>query len=484
MSINRRGIVRGGAVVGMAAVVAGCTSDGPQQDEEPAAVPINVTGDKDVGLLLNVKDFGVTPGDKDMSKPFQRAIDAANTSGRTLFIPEGRYTADGLVLHNSSRLLGAGAETSVIHAVPGSSEEAVLRIARGVLQHVRVEALGLEGAGNDGQHGFLARAERGSDGVSGLWHSTLANMRIYNFDGAAMWLAGGGTDALDPIQFLDLHNMVLERKPDAASSISLLMSGQVNQTTWIGGRIDAFGSKAVGAAGVNVKICPQLDSYEPGYEKGEYVSNKVGHTHVFSGTTFQQSELAVYIDNAESITFDTCHFEGLQNAILCRGVQGLRVDRSHFANATVANPDRGYCLRAEDNSQIVGYGNMFIGEFGDMAVADDSGASVQLFGSQGVEVSSTAGLSRELEVSDEINIAGATTIVLSGRGVIGTIRSSHYPGTDICIRIANEEVVFRGGGNLHVGSTDSLRVSAGGTIGFTRFDSGPEWVVSSVFGAG
>lgn len=483
MTIDRRKIVGGGALLGAIAVVGGCQSGRSEQEYVPNPDPVAVTGDTDVGFLLNVLEFGVRTGESDQSENFQRAIDAAHGSNRTLFVPGGRYTADGLILRNGSRILGAGAETSVIHAVSDSENEAVLQIDVGVAQHVRVESLGLEGADNEGQHGFLVRAQRGSDGVSGLWHSSFANMRIYNFDGAQLWLAGGGTDALDPIQFLDFVNMVLERKPTNADSISLLMSGQVNQTTWTGGRIDAFGAQSEGHEGVNLKICPQLEGYVPGFDSTSYQSAKVGHTHLFAGTTFQQSELAVLVERGESISFDTCHFEGLQNALLFRGTQGVRVDRSHFANATAANPERGYCIRAEENAQVTGHANMFIGDFGDMAASDASGASVQLSGSQGVQVAVTSGLTRELEASEEINAGASSTIVLSGNGEIRTIISSHFPGTDIRIRLTQGDVIFTEGGNLHVGPSGSLRLRSGGTVTFTRFDSGPEWVVSSVVGA-
>lgn len=483
MTIDRRQVVRGGAMIGALGLMGGCSQADCQDRREPTVDPVIVTGDTDVGWLLNVAEFGVTPGEEDQSVGFQRAIDAAHASGRTLFVPAGRYTADGLVLRNGSRLLGAGAETSVIHAVPGSSQEAVLQIDRGVLQHVVVEALGLEGADNPGQHGFLARSVRGDEGVSGLWHSSFTHLRIYNFDGAQVWLEGGGVESRDPIQFLEFHNVVLERKPTAPESISLLMSGQVNQTRWSGGRIDAFGAKSEGAPGVNLKICPQLQEYSPSTEQTPYLSPKVGHTHVFSGTTFQQAELAVLIDGAESISFDTCHFEGLGSGILFRGGQGLRVDRCHFANATIANPSNGFCLRAVDSAQVIGHGNMFIGESGHTAETDGSSATIQLSGSQGLAPAVTSGLTRRVQAGPVIDLAGATTAVLTGPGRVSTIVASHYPGTLILLRVTDGDVTFEGGGNLHLGQSTSVMVRAGGTVGLVRFDIGPEWVLSCVVDA-
>jgi len=307
-------------------------------------------------------------------------------------------------------------------------------------------------------------------------------MRIFNFDGAQLWLEGGGEDARDPIQFLVFNNMVLERKPQAPESIALLMSGQVNQTHWSGGRIDAVGAASGGSPGVNLKICPQLTAYDASISGNtRYRSQKVGHTHVFSGTTFQQAELGVFVDQAESISFDTCHFEGLANAVHFRGGIG-RVDRGHFANSTVANPEQGFSIYASEGATVVGHGNMFIGTYGDMARTDDSGAVVKLSGSYGADASTTVGLSHTVDARSEISIGAATTVVLEGSTAVRTINSRHFPGTTVVLRAGDRPITLQAGGNIGLVG-DELSVNPGGTITLMRFDVGPEWAVVSTYGA-
>lgn len=476
--VGRRNALMGGVAFGALVGLSACTGDG---DPTPPPAPPTVVDDLR-GVFVNLRDYGVTGGDVDESVKFQEAIDYAYQNGLTLFIPAGRYTADGLVLRNGSSIVGAGAETSIIHAVPGSENSSVLRIDQGVLQHVIIEHLGLEGAGNPGQHGFRARAERGSNSSSGMWHSSFSHMRIYNFHGAQLWLEGGGQDALDPVQFLVFNNMVLERNPNVAESISLLMSGQVNQTYWAGSRIDGFGAAATGAAGVNFKICPQLRSYDASIDgRTRYLSKKVGHTHVFAGTTFQQAELAAFVDQAESISFDTCHFEGLANGVLFRNAIG-RVDRGHFANATIADTANGYCIGAIDGATVVGSGNMFIGEHGDMARTDDSGASIELTNSHGSEESVTRGLTRSIRTGSRVDVGAASTVELQGAGTVETVTSRHWPGATVAFRASTEPVSFRAGGNISIAGKE-IRIAQGGTVTLTRFDSGAPWAVTGAYGA-
>ena len=95
----------------------------------------------------------------------------------------------------------------------------------------------------------------------------------------------------------------------------------------------------------------------------------------------------------------------------------------------------------------------------------------------------TSGLTLTAEVTSALEVGGALTVVLTGEGEVDTIRSSHFPGTRIQVQVADGEVVFQAGGNIHVGGPDALRIGPGGTVGLVRFDDGPDWVVSSVVGA-
>ncbi|SFA53026.1 hypothetical protein SAMN05444374_1082 [Rhodococcoides kroppenstedtii] len=193
-------------------------------------------------------------------------------------------------------IYGDGREQSIITAVAGSANTFVFGIAEGITQHTMLKDIGIVAAGNAGQHEIHIWARRGTSkaGSSGLWHAKWDCVRVYNFAGAQIWFQGGGVDALDPIQIMEFYGMVVERRNDSAQSICVLMSGQVNQTTRNGGRMDAFGANSAEAAGVDLKICRQLNSYDVTYnESTTFASNKSGHTHLFNGMSFQQAQLAV-----------------------------------------------------------------------------------------------------------------------------------------------------------------------------------------------
>ena len=332
--------------------------------------------------------------------------------------------------------------------------------------------------------GYSSFARRGSgDTVSGLWHSDFENVRVYNFGGVQMWLQGGGSDARDPIQFLTFRNVVLERQNNSARSIGLIASGQVNQTCWLGGRIDGFGSSG-DHPGTNVKICRQLKEYDPSVDgSSAYVSNRSGHLHLFAGVTFQQADLAVYVDHAESITFDTCHFEGLNSGLLFSGGGGNRVDRSHFANSG-GGSQLPYSIRAQNGSAVSGSANVFLGQFGDMAVVDDESSSVNLSNSLGNDAVSTRGVTKLLTVDETIDVGCATTVALdASTKSVRYVSSSHFPGEQIVMKAVGGSVFFDAGGNIDFeGTRIPVEITAGGTMTLVRMDFGLQWSVVAMHG--
>jgi hypothetical protein len=470
--VSRRKAIIAGVTASAALGATGCS-------REPMPEVVSNLG----GLVANARDFGIKGGKADESKLFQEAIDFAQEHGLALYLPAGSYTADGLVLRDRTRLIGAGPETSVIHAVPGSKNPAVLNISSGAVQGLLVEAVGLEGAGNEEQHGIHVFARRGrGDGTSGLWHSDFKNVRVYNFGGAQMWLRGGGTDARDPVQFLTLKNVVLDRRPDSARSVGLLMSGQVNQTVWLGGRIDGFGSRG-DHPGVNVKVCRQLDKYDPTIDGStQYISNRTGHSHLFAGVTFQQAQLAVYVDKAESLTFDTCHFEDLDSGLLFSHAGQNRVDRSHFANSALGQ-EEPFSIRVINGATVSGSGNVFIGEYGYMASADDSGATVALSNTLESDSAVTRNLTRRMDPAATINIGGATTVALNASPTpVRVVTASLFPGERVVFKASGGSVFFESGGNIDLeGTSAPIEILAGGTLTLARFDSGADWCIEATY---
>ena len=471
--ISRRKALAGGLTASAALAGVACTA------ESPAKAPDIVS---DLGALVtNARDFGIKGGEVDESKLFQDAIDFAQKNGLALYLPAGSYMADGIVLRDRTRLIGAGPDSTVIRAVPGSTNGALLNITRGIVRSVLVEGVGLEGAGNGEQHGIHVYARRrDNDKAAGLWHSDFKNIHVYNFGGAQIWLQGGGTDALDPVQFLTMHNVEIERLPGSPRSIGLLMSGQVNQTVWLDGRIDGISSPE-DSPGVNVKVCRQLDQYDPSTDGSSgYVSNRTGHTHLFAGVSFQKAQLGVYVDKAESITFDTCHFEGLGSGLLFSDAGQNRVDRSHFANSAHGEGEP-FSIRAINGALVSGSANVFIGDYGDMASADDSGATVALSDTLTNDPAVTRNVTRRMDPATEIDVGGAITVALNASPTaIRSVIPSRFPGERVVFKASGGSVFFEPGGNIDFeGISTPLEILAGGTLTLVRFDSGPDWAIEA-----
>lgn len=475
MAINRRHVIAAGLTASAAVGGVACASATPQ-------ITPQVVSDLG-GIVTNVRDFGIKGGAVDESKLFQDAINFAYDHGLVLYVPAGTYTADGLMLRDRTRLIGAGPDATVIQAVPGSRNGSLLGISSGIVRGVLVEGIGLHGSDNGEQHGIRVFARRREgDQASGLWHSDFKNLHITNFGGAQMWLQGGGPDALDPVQFLTMHNIEIERRPSSPRSMGLLMSGQVNQTVWLGGRIDGISQDHPGA---NVKICRQLGDYDPATDgSSEYVSNRAGHSHLFAGVSFQKAQLGAYIDRAESITFDTCHFEGLESGLLFSNTGQNRVDRSHFANSAEGEGE-AFSIRAVDHSMVSGTANIFIGDHGVMASADDSGAAVALSDTLRDEPIFTRNLSRRLQPAPEIDVGGASTVVLNASAAaIRTLVANRFPGERVVLKASGGSVFFEPGGNIDFeGLPTPLELLSGGVVTLVRFDSGPDWAVESIRGS-
>lgn len=478
-AVNRRRLLGAGMSAAAALAVAGCSG-------ETVEVTPQVVSDLG-GLIVNARDFGVVGEGVEVTRELQRAIDFARDHGLTLYLPAGEYLADGLVLRDRSRVVGAGPETTVIRAVAGSTAPAVLTIDAGPVRSVLLEGLAIIGADNGEQHGIHVAARRAEGHTaSGLWHSDFRNVRVYNFGGAQLWLQGGGQDALDPVQFLTFTNVVLERRNDSARSLALLMSGQVNQTVWLNGRIDGFGSKG-DHPGANAKICRQLGGYAPEVDGStEYLSNRTGHSHLFANVSFQQAALGVYVDAAESITFDTCHFEGLDNGLLFANSRDNRVDRSHFANSALGEGD-AFSLRAIGGAVVSGRSNVFIGRYGVMASTDGGSAQVVLTDTLGDSAITTSNLSRRLEPGASIAVGGARTVALTASAVpIREVSANRFPGESVVFRATGGSVFFTAGGNIDFGLTPTpLELMPGGTLTLVRFDDegGLPWAVQAVHGA-
>ena len=188
----------------------------------------------------------------------------------------------------------------------------------------------------------------------------------------------------------------------------------------------------------------------------------------------------MYVDKAESITFDTCHFEGLGSGLLFSDTGQNRVDRSHFANSARGEGEP-FSIRAINGALVSGSANVFIGDYGDMASADDSGATVALSDTLRNDPAVTRNMTRRMDPATEIDVGGAITVALNASPTaIRSVTPNRFPGERVVFKASGGSVFFEPGGNIDFeGISTPLEILAGGTLTLVRFDSGPDWSIEA-----
>jgi hypothetical protein len=321
-----------------------------------------------------------------------------------------------------------------------------------------------------------------------LWNSTFTRVQVYNFDGASVWLEGGGTSSRDPIQFISFEDCILWRKGQA-NSVALLGSGQVNQVTMRNGVYEGFGASAGQAPGVSVKLCRQLSKYDPSFDASTgktdpgngnpyYLSSKAPHTWLFAGVTVQGAQLGVFTDNSQSITFETCHFEGLSCGVHASAASSVRVNDSHFGNTGQASIGgvAPFSTHASGSALMVGRGNWFGGTNGNLASADGAVNNLTQNMVPGGSSPATAGVTwQSPTVSATLPVQNYTTVFVKGGSTeLATLTSYLMPGEMITLWAKTSPFTINNTGNIDftgIGTAGKLVVQVDRSVVLQRVDT-------------
>jgi hypothetical protein len=125
---------------------------------------------------------------------------------------------------------------------------------------------------------------------------------------------------------------------------------------------------------------------------------------------------------------------------------------------------------------------VFIGKYGYMASADDSGATVALSNTMESGPAVTRNLTRRMDPAAAINIGGATTVALNASPIpVRIVTASLFPGERVVFKASGGSVFFESGGNIDLeGTSTPIEILAGGTLTLARFDSGPDWCIEAM----
>jgi hypothetical protein len=210
--------------------------------------------------FINVLFFGAFGYGLNYTDEIQRAIDFAKTNAElnpqvkssTVYIPNGSYVLDNIVLKSGIDIIGESLENTNIYATEGdgSTSDYLFTIESG---RTIINISNLNIIGRHIQEGeeyytlkgcFKFEANVGDLGDGGLWYSNIKNIQIRFFKQNGICLLGGsGTVKLRVNQFNVFENVRIVRHGDGLFNYdnhALKMFGQNGQHSFINCQFDGF----------------------------------------------------------------------------------------------------------------------------------------------------------------------------------------------------------------------------------------------------
>jgi hypothetical protein len=356
---------------------------------------------------INVLYFGAFGVGNPYNTEIQNAIDFAklnasdvsNLKSSTVFMPNGSYVLENIILKSGVNILGESISNTIIYTKgEGTEGDYLFEIESGPVQ-INISGLNILGyepltgiVTNKGCFYFKAQPnipnpiDPATHG--GLWNSTIKNILIHKFYGNGIYLEGGveGPEhnaSLLPNQFNIFENVRVFKNNDSKFtkfSNALKMTGQNGQHTFINCQFDGHvyylpnpenPKELIGYFDkwINVNI--------ENITKDYLTSNVI----TFLNCTIQVADYGVRINYAENVTFDNCWFENLGVALTIIGdkerSKSINILNNRFANASgfgsLTAPNNikdGQCVSV--NKSVVNIYNNYVTASDPNGVSNDS----------------------------------------------------------------------------------------------------------------
>lgn len=457
---------------------------------------------------INVLYFGA------FGKPFvdytteiQNAIDFAylNASnepylhGSVVYIPNGGYRINQLLLKNGVSILGESLEKTFIQSTENHVVDYMFKIDKGPI-FLNISNLNIYGRNETNAGCFLFEAQPVvipgtlNQVYGGLWDSSIKNIKISGFKGHGIYLKGSGNlenQNLDlPNQFNVFENVRVSKASDYSNALK--MFGQNGQTSFINCTFDGFSYPS-----------NNILTYSKGHNVN--IKNKLAASSAvvsFINCTCQEADYGIYIEWAENISIDNCWFENLGVAITLissysdsineQSCKAISISNNRFANAAgfgslnVPNNIKiGQCISV--TKSFVSVHNNYV-TITDISSSYFNDKSVFLLASDndlsgGVTISGntfqydllgkTFGIMQVIEViSNEINCSGNKLLFVNGStSVIKTIKSSINASEYLTIRANIGSIKFDNSKNIFLTHKSTLTLNNGEIATFVKIDN-------------
>lgn len=445
---------------------------------------------------INVLFFGAFGTGGNYTTAIQAAIDFAklNTEanslvkGSTVYIPNGNYMIDKIILKNGVSIIGESLYFTNIFPSTYAylSTNYIFYIEDGPVS-INISNLRIDGSNKD-VGCFLLEAKTGTAGDGGLWYSTFKNILIQNFYKISIYIKGGGFQFPDTYttkvnQFTIFENVRVYKGNTTAVSFytnSLKMSGQNGQISFINCQFDGYRSLSA-------------DKFDKWYNveivnDGEATSNVV----TFLNCTIQDSDYGIFMNYVENITIDNCWFENLGVGVMLKGdfkpSKSINILNNRFVNAAgfgsldlAYNLKVGYCISVSKSAVNI-YNNfnsasvpnninnnsLFIYAFNDVLGVNCYNNS---FRDNNVKLYRTSGIVQNATTNGNIiNCLNNKFITASSNTTIAFISSAISAGETITIKANGTGMGFNSTGNILLENLSDFFLESGDIATFIKLD--------------
>jgi hypothetical protein len=421
-------------------------------------------------IHATLEQFGaVGDGVTDDSAAIQACWDASQANGYICYGGKATYLIkNSLVIKDRTQFRGHSQGYTVLKCDPTLNR--CVTLAVGPVTSVSMGHFTLRGdITNPAQQGFYLEAVANAGGTGGLWNAVFDEIEADRFTAETLWLRGGLTGFLRPMQFITIRHLDIENLAafaPAVGSYRVKMSGQIDQIMFEGGAINGPGT------GDNIYL---------GHEGTP--TNNAPTNVTFLNFTCQTADRCLFAERGGSITYEDGWIEGiLGKAFTTVNTRQMNIQRNHLGASCHASDLTGYCLSADSSIATGSFkDNDIIGGTPDKVVIMTNGAVFDVSGNYGfVGDFTSVGLTTQKNPAATLSTGMFKDILLnSGATPVTTISSFLGPGQTITMRVnTGTGATFDVGGNISFGGiTTPLVILAGQTITFERMDLGATWVV-------
>jgi hypothetical protein len=276
-----------------------------------------------VEASLNVTSYGASTGAADNTTAFQNCINAAQSSGNSVFIPSGTWNIKGQLTSTGITIAGAGlSSTTITHNSPTGRTQLLMK--RGTLQDLTVNGAN----GNDygvqmyGVGWLVQRVKVENTALAGMWCSgsngTVQNYQAENTgaDGANINNGASGPDKMGA--YLTIQNSSADNAHDDGFAINSQNFGNANMpnpkilSCTVTNQQRANGLRIAGGVNSAVQNCSVTNcvgTSENGLKVGLYGTTGYQATNVsVTGNTFTNcgnisSTAGIYVKDNSTGTF-------------------------------------------------------------------------------------------------------------------------------------------------------------------------------------